>query len=87
MKLRIVFRSTKGAASEKKIFVPWEKFDKKDKTKDKIDKIFLSIFLMKLLITAFFLRILPSLPSKASRLSNQHKKQISKLLIIIKNRF
>jgi hypothetical protein len=25
----------KRAASEKKIFVPWEKFDKKDKTKDK----------------------------------------------------
>jgi hypothetical protein len=46
----------------------------KDKTKDKKDKIFLSIFLMKLLITAFFLRFLPSLPSKASRLSNQHKK-------------
>ncbi len=64
----------KGAASEKKIFVPWEKFDKKDKIKDKIDKIFPSIFLMKLLITAFFLRILPSLPSKASRLLNQHKK-------------
>jgi hypothetical protein len=54
-----------GAASEKKIFIPWEKFVKKDK----IDKIFLSIFLMKLLITAFFLRILPSLPSKASTLS------------------
>jgi hypothetical protein len=24
----------KGAASEKKIFVPWEKIDKKDKRKD-----------------------------------------------------
>ncbi len=30
------FSETKGAASEKKIFVSWEKFDKKDKTKDKI---------------------------------------------------
>jgi hypothetical protein len=64
----------KGAASEKKIFVTWEKIDKKDKTKDKKDKIFPLIFLMKLLITAFFQRILLSLPSKASRFSNQHKK-------------
>jgi hypothetical protein len=60
----------KGAASEKIIFVPWEKIDKKD-------KIFPLIFLMKLLITAFFQRILLSLPSKASRFSNQHKKPIS----------
>jgi hypothetical protein len=64
----------KGAASEKKIFVPWDKNDKKEKTKDKKDKIFPSIFLMKLLITTFFQRILLSLPSKASRLSHQHKK-------------
>ncbi len=40
---------------------------------------------MKLLITAFFQRILLSLPSKASRFSNQHKRNISKLLIVIKN--
>jgi hypothetical protein len=77
----------RGAASEKKIFVQWEKFDKKDKTKDKIDKIFLSIFLMKLLITAFFLRFLPSLPLRRQDNRINIKKQISKLLIIIKNQF
>jgi hypothetical protein len=69
-----IIKISKGAASEKKIFVPWEKIDKKDKRKDKKDKIFPLIFLMKLLITAFFQRILLSLPSKASIFSNQHKK-------------